>query len=115
MDTPTVAIDHREDAIVLRLSGPARVAAAEQLREKFLQIGTRKNLVLAWKNAEHVDASVLQVLLAIRSELAAGGLALRVEEDNAMVRHYLQVSGLAGYFPAPAGGAGSSNESPAHV
>lgn len=115
MDTPAVVIDDREKEIVVRLAGAARVEAAGRLRERFLQIGTPKNVALAWKDAEHVDASVLQVLLAVQKELSAGGRTLHVEEDNLTVRHYLQVSGLAGHFPVPAASAAISNESPADV
>jgi len=115
MGTPTLVIEDRENGIEVRLTGSARVEAANRLRERFLQIGTLKNITLAWKDAEHVDASVLQVLLAVQKELSAGGRTLHVEEDNLTVRHYLQVSGLAGHFPVPAASAAISNESPADV
>ena len=57
-------------------------------------------VAIEWDQAEHVDACVLQVLLAIRKLLKDRGLPLTVTKDNPKVREYLKWSGLSEYFPA---------------
>ena len=83
----------------LEIEGSARVEMAVLLKQKLEETKIAHEVAIDWEGAEHVDACVLQVLLALRQSLAERGVALMVEKDNAKVRGYLKLSGLSEYFP----------------
>ena len=89
----------KEDCLVVKIEGSARVEAAVLLKEKLAKTKFAHEVVIDWGEAEHVDASVLQVLLALRQTLAEQGLSFLVDIDNSKVRQYLNLSGLSEYFP----------------
>ncbi len=93
----------KNDCIIVRLDGNARVETATLLKESLAQAQMTHNVAVEWDQAEHVDACVLQVLLALRKLLSERGLSLTVGKDNAKVRKYLKLSGLSEYFPAQSG------------
>jgi len=94
-----VLIPDQGHATVLRLEGHARVETATRLRETLAQAPLAQPVAIEWDQAEHVDACVLQVLLALRKLLMDRGLSFAVGKDNAKVRAYLNWSGLSEYFP----------------
>ena len=85
--------------LVVKIEGSARVETAALLKEKLSKSRPAKNVAIDWGEAEHVDACVLQVLLALSKLLAERGSSLVVSRDNIRVREYLRLSGLAEYFP----------------
>ena len=99
MPNSEVVID-QEGCTLIRLVGHARMETAVLLHESLAKAPFAHSVMIEWEEAEHVDACVLQVLLAVRKALSARGLALTVRKDNPKVREYLNLSGLAEYFPA---------------
>lgn len=87
-----------DDCMVIRLERRARVETAVLLKQRLSQAVAR-DVAIDWAEAEHVDACVLQVLLALRNLLQERGLSFVVHRDNTKVRDYLKLSGLADYFP----------------
>jgi anti-anti-sigma regulatory factor len=84
---------------MLKIEGNARVETAALLKLRLTQTQIERDMAIDWGEAEHVDACVLQVLLALHRALAAEGLSLTVKKDNLKVRQYLHLSGLSEYFP----------------
>jgi anti-anti-sigma factor len=115
MDTPAVDISNRDNAVLVRLTGTASIAAAALLREKFLHTKIDKDLMVDWKEAEYVDTSVLQVLLAVSKVLPGRGFSLGVVNDSATVRHYLEIAGLSDEFPLQDSESISSPDSAPHA
>jgi len=88
-----------EGRMMVKIEGSARVEMAVLLKQKLEETQIAHDVAIDWEGAEHVDACVLQVLLALRQSLAERGMSLMVEKDNAKVRGYLKLSGLSEYFP----------------
>lgn len=95
-----VFLSRRDGVILVQLTGRAGVEAAAQLHEQLLQVNINQPIVVDWGQTEHIEACVLQVLLACRR--GAEGQSLSVESDNIRVREYLKLSGLSEHFPATA-------------
>jgi anti-anti-sigma factor len=94
-----VRLVEQEAHHVVELGGMVCLDAAATLRNEAsrLLVG-QKDVAIDWSGAEHVDASALQVLLALERSLASSGRRLFVRADNATVRRYLELAGLGGYF-----------------
>ena len=105
------SLHEHDGTMIVRLAAQARVDAAIVLHQRLLQTEVNLNVAVDWSQAEHVDASVLQVFLGLQKSLAQRGLSLTVSTDNPRVREYLEYSGLSDRFPvqspqapSPAGG-----------
>jgi anti-anti-sigma regulatory factor len=86
---------------VLVLTGVLNLDEAGKLREAAVRLAARRrDVAIDWSAAGHVDASALQVLLALRAALAAAGRDLFVVRDNGDIRRYLELAGLAAHFPS---------------
>lgn len=109
-----VSLSERDVGVCIKLSGQARVDTAALLMEQLAGFQHSKDVLPDWEEVEHVDASVLQVLLALNQQLEAAGRRLRVQIDNPHVREHLQVAGLAEFFPFTGQQLSDSRES-AHV
>lgn len=83
----------------VKLAGSAGVETAVLLKQQLMQTHIANEVVIDWGEVEHVEASVLQVLLALGKLLTARGLTLTVDKDNAKVRRFLKLSGMSEYFP----------------
>ncbi len=94
MEDLPISIVERDDLCCLCFTGSARVEVATRLQGKLQMAPADENLFIDWVNAEHVDASVMQVLLAYRISLKEHGASLFAEKDNPRVREYLMLSGL---------------------
>ncbi|MGA9528540.1 MAG: STAS domain-containing protein [Terriglobales bacterium] len=94
-----ISLLDEEGRMVVKIEGKARVETAVLLRQKLAESLITQEVAIDWAEAEHVDASVLQVLLALRKLLGERGLPLVVDKDNTKVREYLRLSGLTEYFP----------------
>ncbi len=99
MPDPAISLFDENGCTVVKVEGNARVEMAALLKDKLALAQLAHDVAIDWSEAEHVDASVLQVLLALRKLLAEHSLALMVDKDNAKVRSYLKLSGLSDYFP----------------
>jgi anti-anti-sigma factor len=96
-DSGFVLLD-KQDRMIVRLEGAARVETASLIKQELAQASITHNVAIDWGGAEHVDASVLQVLLALRKLVVERGLSFMVDKDDARVRGYLKLSGLSEYF-----------------
>ncbi len=92
----SVSISRTDGVIRVTLVGRAGVDLAGELRTKLSEIGPTESISIDWGKAEHVEASVLQVLLSLQR---SGGRSLCVRGDNEKVRQYLKLSGLSESFP----------------
>jgi anti-anti-sigma regulatory factor len=77
----------------------ARGEAAVELQQRLISATVHTDVAIDWEQTEHVDASVLQVLLALRQRLSGQGHSLTIARDNLQLREYLLVSGLSECFP----------------
>ena len=114
MENETYSLNERQGTMIVKLAAKARVDAAIMLHHQLLQGNLQQHVAVDWSEADHVDASVLQVLLGLQRSLSERGFSLTVALDNERVREYLQYSGLSECFPVkplPAAGA----EMPSHV
>jgi len=94
-----LSVSDDEGRMIVKIEGSARVEMAVLLKQKLEETQIAQEVAIDWEGAEHVDACVLQVLLALRQTLAERGVSLMVVKDNAKVRGYLKLSGLSEFFP----------------
>lgn len=99
MEQPGLCLLDENGQMIVKIEGNARVETAALLKQSLAQTQTASGVAIDWSAAEHVDASVLQVLLALRNSLAEHGLPFVVDKDNLQVREFLRLSGLSEYFP----------------
>jgi anti-anti-sigma factor len=103
IEQPGLSVLNMDGRMIVRIEGNARVETAmllKQILEQSLeQTPAAPEVAIDWSEAEHVDASVLQVLLALRKSLDEHGTPFVVDKDNSKVREFLKLSGLAEYFP----------------
>ncbi len=80
----------------LRLHGPLGVVQAEQLRQVAREIlaSPPGPVRLDWRGAEALSAAALQVLLALETDLKAGGRGLEPGPASEAVRKTLRLCGL---------------------
>lgn len=85
---------------LLMLSGPVGLEAARDLQAEGKRLAVEpKDVAIDWRQAEHVGASALQVLLALALALSGKGHKLYVADDNPAVRGFLELAGLSAHFP----------------
>lgn len=94
-----VVVQERGRAVYIKFEGHAQVETAILLREKLAALPAIEDIIIDWKDAERVHASVLQVLLALKRSIEADGHVLRIEHDSSQVREYLELCGLSSSFP----------------
>ena len=84
----------------LVLAGELNLDAAIQLRDVALSaVAGGGEVGVDWRDAGHVSAGALQVLLALRAALDARGQVLQIAGDNPGVRRTLELAGLSRLFP----------------
>jgi anti-anti-sigma factor len=97
-----IRIREAESENLLELAGLIRVEAAQQLLAAANRLlDDSKDVAVDWREASHVGACAIQLLLALTTELAHSGRKLHVASDNAHVRRTLELAGLSERFPAP--------------
>ena len=70
-DHVKIAFSVEPDHCVLRLEGVLGVSNAEELRQTALEVcAYRRDVKIDWSGAVQIDASIAQVLLALRAHLA---------------------------------------------
>lgn len=92
MEQPGLSLFDEDGRMIVRIEGNARVETAMLLQQTLAQTQGAHEVGIDWGAAEHVDASVLQVLLALRTSLAERGLPFLVDKENVKVREYLKLS-----------------------
>jgi anti-anti-sigma regulatory factor len=88
---------------ILRLAGALGVANAEDLRLTSLGlVAYRQDVAIDWSGATQLDASVAQVLLALRAVLVEQGHSLVSSgEVPSAVESWLRTAGLADLLANP--------------
>jgi hypothetical protein len=81
-----------DGATLVTLTRHAGVEVAAQLHDQLLSAEVSAPVQIDWSQAEHLEACVLQVLLACRYDDVARG-QLTIGGDNPDVRKYLELSG----------------------
>lgn len=97
MSQSSFCITRRESDSLLKFTGRASVELAIELQRELL--ATDMNAIaIDWEQSEHIEASVLQVLLACKLNKGCTERELRVERDNPSIREYLKRAGLTDFF-----------------
>jgi anti-anti-sigma factor len=95
-----IEIRPTESYDLLVLSGEITLDAAGHLREAALAAAAgAREVAVDWRDARHVSAGALQLMLALRAALETSGRALSVAADNPAMRRTLEVTGLSQLFP----------------
>lgn len=95
MDDERLCITEEEARHVIRLTGSTTLDLAERLHQEALRLaGTGKGVAVDLSQSEHVDACTLQVLVALRAELARQGRGLEVAVGCDPLPAWVELSGL---------------------
>ena len=106
---PVVRPRKRGRTATARVAGVADVSIAEQLHRKATELAdSGKDVVVTLKEAVRLDASALQVLLALREELSGSGKNLSLSGVPQQIRGYLELAGVSCLFPEHAAEAPST-------
>jgi anti-anti-sigma regulatory factor len=94
------AVENSADGVVIALRGEVRVDCVQGLHAALCALASRAVRVrIDWSGAEHVDACVLQTLLAfVRSRSEAGVPPEHCAAPRAL-QDYLRLGGFAAGFP----------------
>jgi anti-anti-sigma factor len=85
----------------IQVEGTLDVFFAQRFADVALEcLDARLDTVVRCQALERMDASALQVLLALRKGLAEGGQSLWFADVSAKVRAYLEIAGLDDIDPA---------------
>ena len=85
----------------LALRGTVGVAAAPELRARALELAEdARDVTVACDEVEHLDATALQLLVALRRAVEARGGHFALSGVPDAVRHYLALAGLSGLATA---------------
>ena len=78
--------------------------SAEELKQGALEVVAEgKDIVLNLDGVDHLDASLLQILLALNAEQTKQGCNLRLLNASQLLQQWFEYSGAASsFFPAPA-------------
>jgi hypothetical protein len=104
-DREQISFSVQPEACILLLGGALGVACAEELRQAALELcAYNKSVLLDWSGATQVDASIAQVLLALRAGLAEQNRSLACAGACAgacggaippAIQNWLRIAGLA--------------------
>src|SRR5579864_3871343 len=98
--TPPFSVFTQGSEQVLVLQGTLTLEHIRCLHETAMRLSRdAASVVVDCAAAEHLDACTLQIFLALKTELERGGHAFRIARENAEVRRYLELAGLATHFP----------------
>lgn len=91
------------DARHLHLAGTVGVFLAEELLAAARALAVEgRDVVVRCERLEHLDASAMQTLLALRARLVAAGRVLLLADLPEAVARYLRLAGLDIHLPAAA-------------
>ncbi len=93
-------VEEKTTAHLLVLSGSVKLDCVRALHQEVTKLAHRgKDVILDWSNADHIDACVLQVFIALGTTLGRCGRRLRVRGANPAISKYLTLAGLEAFFP----------------
>lgn len=109
MDSDQVRISFSVETehCILRLEGALGVASAEDLRLTAMELcACQKDVVVDWRGAQQLDASIAQVLLSLRTGLVGRNRSLICGEAMPPAIHdWLRTAGLSDVLGNPGRGA----------
>ncbi len=88
-----------EGGVLVKFAAAVQVTDTVHLCERLRELPLTGGVQIAWDEAEHVDTSCLQLLIALGKELGKSGQTLVVCRDNGNIRHHLELAGLSERFP----------------
>jgi anti-anti-sigma factor len=98
-----VRVQERGGALVAELIGVIDVSVAEELHHQAMDlVESGKNVVIELGQTERLDASALQVLLAMRQDLVRRGRSFSMAGYGPEIRNYLERAGVSGDLTVPA-------------
>ncbi|MCW5978812.1 MAG: STAS domain-containing protein [Bryobacteraceae bacterium] len=96
LDLAPIRLVESEAEILIRLCGAVDIGASEAVLDAARQAASSTKAVrLDWSEADHVDLSALQIVLALDAALATDGRALEIGEMPPRVRQHVASAGLA--------------------
>lgn len=103
VSSPVVQLRPSGTTCEIKLTGVVDVRAAADLQRELLAFGIPGgDVTLDWSEAERVDLSAIQLLLAFRTAPLSAGRAFWVSGDKPSIREYLRIAGLSDHFPGRA-------------
>jgi anti-anti-sigma factor len=98
---PVVSVVEQEGRPVLFLQGTVDIFSAQELYQVALQLLERgEDTAVCWGQADHMDTTALQILLALRKGLAEKGKSLQMQDASSAVTTLLPMTGLTNAFGA---------------
>ena len=95
-------VESTDAELRLPLRGTVGVQLAPALRSRALELAEdHRDVTVACGEVEHLDATALQLLIALRRAVEARGGRFALADVPDAVRHYLTLAGLSGLAPAP--------------
>ncbi|MBK7976190.1 MAG: STAS domain-containing protein [Deltaproteobacteria bacterium] len=92
---PRVRLESRDGHAVVVLVGEIGIALAGELRSACVEASDlATDVALDWRDLAHLDASALQVLIALRERVHEQGHRLRAEPPPARVADLLALAGF---------------------
>src|SRR5689334_14312294 len=86
----------RAGAPWIMLRGHVNVGAAAELHQAaLLLLGAEEEITVSCQHVDHLDASILQVLFAMKEERRAQGKMVRLIDVTPAVRSFIRLAGLA--------------------
>lgn len=97
-----LTVEATDAELRLALRGTVGVALAPALRARALELAEdQRDVTVACDAVEHLDATALQLLIALRRAVEARGGRFTLAGVPDAVRHYLTLAGLSGLAPHP--------------
>lgn len=99
-DEANVSLHRTESECVLALRGALQLEVVGRLHEAALEIAQMPGSVIVdCAQVAHLDASAVQVLLALKLALEGGGGSLRLRGVQKQMESYLTWAGLTAHLP----------------
>jgi anti-anti-sigma regulatory factor len=105
--TPSIRLSRSPSEAILTLGGIVDINSVAEVQHTAIEAALSGTSVrLDWSAVERVDASVLQVLMALRADMARQGKTFETSEIGPGLRDYLHTAGLTGTLASVSPGDG---------
>src|SRR5690349_1289794 len=93
-DNNPVRVQEQDDTLVAQLHGVVDISIAAEFQRKALDLAaSTKNMVIDLRAAERLDASALQILLALGQDVLRRGGSFELSGMESQIRDYLETAG----------------------
>jgi anti-anti-sigma regulatory factor len=95
IELPTISTDLERPRATLCAGGVWGLENAAEFHRAALELlPSGKDVRLDWSGAVQIDASILQIVMALRQDLAAAGRSFSVGKPSDEVADYLRIAGF---------------------